>query len=118
MEMLHEGVHKHNAESTIVLEECSQHIYLVPRSPFIDPLLRIFEREKDIVEVNINARSEGRKDLEEDTIYVAVDLADVRGVNEQNVIRFELLKLIQANVLQPLRNNPNLVLVIFLDEGH
>ena len=93
MEMLHEGIHKHNAESAIILEECPQHITLVPRSTFIDPLLRIFEREEDVVEVNINALREGRKDFEEDTINVAVDLADVRGVNEQDVIRFELLKL-------------------------
>ena len=100
METLHEGVHKHNAESVVVLEECPQHVHLVPRSPFKDPLLRVFKREKDVMEVNMNAWGEERKDLEEDTIYVAVDLAHVRGVNEHNVIRFEHLKLIQANVLQ------------------
>jgi len=44
------------------------------------------------VKLNIDTRREGRKYLKEDAIYIAVDLTNMRGVYEENVINFELLK--------------------------
>src|SRR5438445_8328548 len=87
------------------------------RSSVVDPLLRVFERIDDVVKVDVDPGTDPRQDFEENTIDVAVDLAHVRGIHEQDVVLVECLELADVDLLQAMRNHPDLPLVLLLDQG-
>ena len=114
--MFHEGIHQYYHELHVVLQERAKHIYLGPRSSAKYPFLWIFERKKYIVKMDIDAGTEGWEYFEEDVIHVAINLADMRRIYEENVIRFKFFKFCQGNILQAVRNDGYPVLVIVRDQ--
>jgi len=68
------------------------------------------------MKVDINPRRKDSQNTEENTIYVAIDFATVRRIDEKYVVCLQLLELACINFLQPRRNNLNFVLVCFFDQ--
>ena len=66
--------------------------------------------------MNIDTGTQHWKYLKKDTIDITVDFADVRGIDEQNIIRLKTREHGQIDVLQALGNDDNALLVIISDQ--
>src|SRR6185369_2674152 len=97
-----ERIHQQDPEAAVELQEGSQDIQLVPGTAETDPLFWILERVKDIVEMNHDAWRERGQDVEEQAIDVAVDLAHVGRVDEQDVAGAQAPEQVEFDILQAL----------------
>lgn len=93
-----------------------QKIGLVPRPALIDPLLRIFERIEDIVEMDEHPHLQRRHDSKENVVDVAAYPAHMGGVDEEDVILFERLENGRIDLLQRTGNDAHAQSVFFADE--
>ena len=64
MEMLHEGIHEHDAECVVEREKRTKKIGLIPCPAFVYPNLRILEGIGDIVEMDVNVFTQSWKYFE------------------------------------------------------
>ena len=96
---LHKSIHENNAECSVVLEKRSQHVGFIPSPPFVDPLLWVLKRVKNVMEVDMDSRRKARQNFEEDAVDIAVDLADMCGIDEQDVVCPKRFKLTYVHVL-------------------
>lgn len=81
-------VEKYNLERAVILKECPQHICLIPCFTLKNPFFRVLKRVEDIMEMNIYPAVKNRQDPEKQIIYITVDLADMCGIYEKDVIFF------------------------------
>src|SRR5216110_2768742 len=87
-------------ECRIEAQERLQEVLFIPESmPIQHPPLRIFQGHKDAVHVHNNSRPDARQNLQKQKFHVAADFAHVRGINEQNIVFAERLKLAKRNLL-------------------
>ena len=86
VEVLQECIEANDPELRVVLQECAQNISFIPRPALINPRARIFKWIEDVVDVDVDARRERRKDFEKDSVHIAAGLTDMRGIDEQNVV--------------------------------
>src|SRR5262249_17940359 len=100
MEVLDETVGQLNREGVVVLQERMQQIGFIPRAALIDPRFRIFERMKNVVEVDDHPRNQPWKNVEEDIVHIAAGLRDVRRIDEENIVRLQSCKDVEVDVLQ------------------
>src|SRR2546425_10965205 len=89
-----------DSKRAIVLEEGSQEVGLTPGTPVLDRLRRELEWVGDVVEVNPRTDRQERNDIEEQQIYIAPHLRDMRGVDEEDVSRPERVEHRKIDVLQ------------------
>ncbi len=98
--MVRVGGTEEDAKTAAVREQRAQQVLLVPVASFLDdPLPGIFVRQEHVVHMDANARCEPRQHFEEEMVHVAAGLRDVRGIDEQDVARFEGEKHVQGHVL-------------------
>src|SRR4051812_13701424 len=83
------AVEQGDREGTVVLEERPEQVLLVPGPVFVEPGARILEWVEDVVDMHVDARCEAREDLKQVVVDVAVELRDVRGVDEKQVVRLQ-----------------------------
>src|SRR6266436_5743327 len=87
-------------ECRIEAKKRLQEVLLIPESmPIKHPLLRIFQGQKDVVHVHNDSWPNARQNLQKQKFHVATDFAHVRGINEQNIVFAERLKLAERNLL-------------------
>ena len=84
--MAHVAVEKQDIKRRVEHEKSPQQVSLIPKRPFQEPVQRIFERIPDVVKVNDYARLQPGQNFKKDVVDVTANLADVRRVNEQEVV--------------------------------
>src|SRR3989442_10414671 len=91
-EKLQVRIEEHHGKCVVVLKEGPQEVRLVPGPALEHPRPRVFERVEDVVHVDVDSAPETRQDLKHQVVDVAPDLADMRGVDEENVRVLELFE--------------------------
>src|SRR5207249_2879664 len=77
-------------EGAVEGEEGLEQILLAPEAAFHDPFFVVLGGEEDVVEVDGDSGLEAGEDFEDFVVDVAADVQDVGGVDEENVVGFEL----------------------------
>ena len=80
---------QHNFKRIVVKEESTDKVGFIPGSSLFQPGFRVIEIRENIVNVNPDAGLEFGKNFKKQKIDVAPGLADVAGINEKNVVRFQ-----------------------------
>jgi hypothetical protein len=70
---INKGIEQLHLKRIVVLKKCSQQIGFIPRSPFIDPVKRVFERIENVMQVNIDTAFQAGKQFKKDEIHITVD---------------------------------------------
>ena len=115
---LHKCIHENNAKCGVVLKKRSQHVGFIPSPPFVDPLLWVLKRIRNVMEVDMDSRRKARQNFKEDAVDITIDLTDMGGIDEQDVVCPKRVKLTSVHVLQSRCKNPYPFLVVLFDKGH
>src|SRR5258706_10319579 len=91
-----------DAPCRVEFEEGAQHVGFVPGAAFLVPGHGIFEGMEDVVDMDEHSATNPRQDLEEQEVHVAAELGYVGGVDEEDVVRLELLEERERAILKPL----------------
>ena len=78
MKFRHERAEIENLKAVIELEKGPHHVRFVPSLSFEDGFPAVLEWPVYIMEMNQDARVDGRENVEDDVLDVAPDLQDVR----------------------------------------
>ncbi len=73
----------------VVLQKSPQQISLIPRSSLIHQFPRILEGIEDVMKMDIHPRAQIRENLKKEIVHIAIDLRHMRGIDKQDVIRFQ-----------------------------
>src|SRR5262245_54685611 len=108
---------KSNLECAVVLKKSPDKIGFIPRSAFKHPRLRVFERIKDIVNVNEHALRDQRKNFEDQVIHIASGFAYMRRIDKKNIAPLQFLEDGEIDILNVSSENTRLFAVGFRDRA-
>jgi hypothetical protein len=118
MELFQKRIEKHYFELVVVLQKYPQHISLVPCTPLIDPFFGILEGIKDVVKVNIYALVEDWQNLEKDVIHITARFSYMRGIDEKDIICFQLAEQTHIHILYFARQNSRSILILVFEQRY
>src|SRR5690606_1833556 len=98
-------------------QECAEEKRLVPGAALADPSHRIGPGVEYIVEMNQHARPEAGEDSEQEEYNVTAYFGDMAGVDEEDVLRLELIKDGERHFLHPLREDRDGGRIVRSDQG-
>src|SRR5690606_32813709 len=102
MLFLNIGIEEHDFKSGTISQHGSNSVHFVPRASCAKPSFRVFERIKNIVDMDVDAGLEARKDGEHIVVNVAAGFQHVGAVNEKYIARLELFEIGSRDFLQTL----------------
>src|SRR5579871_6536044 len=85
----------------VVLKKRAQKIGLVP-TPLLSnhPAFGVFKRIENVVHVNQHSGPEDGQNPEQIVVHIAAGLADMRRIQEENIVGFQLLEYRRGDILQ------------------
>lgn len=86
-------------EAAVVLQKSTKHVGFGPRPAVENPILGIFKGIKNVVEMNVDSRTQCGKDIEEDVVHVASDLRDMTGVDKEHISLAQLPEHLDRHIL-------------------
>jgi hypothetical protein len=115
MKLFEKSVHHNDAKAIIVLQEGPQEVRFRPCPSFVNPFFRVLERVENIMQMNIYSLLKTRKNLEEESINVAIHFTYVRRVNEENIVCLKRVKHPEVKILNASGDDNVVFLVLFMD---
>ena len=90
-----------NLVVVIVHQERLQHVLLVPGLAALeDPRMRVFLRQRNVVQMDDHARLQAREDFEKEPVHIAANFGTVGTVVEQHITSLQLVENFKRRALQ------------------